>query len=171
LRPTGDVLAAPAAIGLAFEQFGALLAGSGYGTGAHIPWAITYTDTLAERWSGAPLFIPVHPVQAYVALCFLAIAIGLVLCLPHRRQHGDLAGIFLMSTGAVLFITEFWRDPIGRGVLFHGVLKGPQVAGIVFVLAGAWLLLERASQRIAVTVHPIAPSQSVPSEVERPIHG
>jgi phosphatidylglycerol---prolipoprotein diacylglyceryl transferase len=171
LRSTADVLAAPAALGLAFEQFGALLAGSGYGTGAHIPWAITYTDTLAERWSGAPLYIPVHPVQAYAAVCFLAIAIGLVLWLPHRRQNGDLAGIFLMSTGAVLFITEFWRDPIGRGALFHGVLKGPQVAGIVFVLAGAWLLLERASQRIAVTAHPIAPPPSVPSEVERPSHG
>ena len=171
LRSTADVLAAPAALGLAFEQFGALLAGSGYGTGAHIPWAITYTDTLAERWSGAPLYIPVHPVQAYVALCFLAIAIGLVLWLPHRRQDGDLAGIFLMSTGSVLFITEFWRDPIGRGALFHGMLKGPQVAGLVVVLAGAWLLLEHPSDRFAVTANPIAPSQSVPSEVERPSHG
>jgi len=170
LRTTADVLAAPAALGLTFEQFGELLAGSGYGTGAHIPWAITYTDSLAERWSGAPLYIPVHPVQAYAAACFLAIAVGLVLWLPHRRQNGDLAGIFLMSTGAVLFITELWRDPIGRGALFQGALKGPHVAGIVFVLAGGWLLLERTSQHIAVTTHPIAP-QSVPSEVERPSHG
>ena len=173
-RSTADVLAAPAALGLAFEQFGALLAGSGYGTGAHVPWAITYTDPLAERWSGAPLDIPVHPVQAYVALCILAIAIGLVLWLPHRRQHGDLAGIFLMSTGAVLFVTEFWRDPIGRGAMLHGILKGPQVAGIVFVIAGAWLLLERASRRVAaaaVPVTPIAPPQSAASEIERPSHG
>ena len=171
---TADVLAAPAALGLAFEQFGALLAGSGYGTGAHVPWAITYTDPLAERWSGAPLDIPVHPVQAYVALCFLAIAIGLVLWLPHRRQHGDLAGILLMSTGAVLFITEFWRDPIGRGLMLHGVLKGPQIAGIVFVMAGAWLLLERASRRVAapaVPVTPIAGPQSAASEIESPSHG
>jgi phosphatidylglycerol---prolipoprotein diacylglyceryl transferase len=173
-RSIADVLAAPAALGLAFEQFGALLAGSGYGTGAVVPWAVTYTDPLAERWSGAPLYIPVHPVQAYVALCFVVIAIGLVLWLPHRRQHGDLAGIFLMSTGTVLFITELWRDPIGRGALFHGALKGPQVAGIVFVIAGAWLLLERASQRIAVAAVPVAPiplPQSASSEVERSSHG
>ena len=86
---------------------------------------------------------------------------------------GELAGIFLMSTGAVLFITEFWRDPIGRGTLFHGVLKGPQVAGIVFVLTGAGLLLERASQRIAVEAVPVAPiaPPSVPSDMERPSHG
>jgi phosphatidylglycerol---prolipoprotein diacylglyceryl transferase len=174
IRTTADVLVAPAALGLAFEQFGALLAGSGYGTGARVPWAVTYSDPLAERWSGAPLDIPVHPVQAYVALCFLAIAVGLVLWLPRRRQHGDLAGIFLMSTGAVLFITEFWRDPIGRGAMLQGILKGPQVAGIVFVIAGAWLLRERASQCVAVAVAPGVPSlppQSAPSENERPSHG
>jgi phosphatidylglycerol---prolipoprotein diacylglyceryl transferase len=170
-RSTADVLAAPAALGLAFEQFGQLLAGSGYGTGAQVPWAITYTDPLAERWSGAPLYIPVHPVQAYVALCFLVIAVLLVLWLPHRRQNGDLAGIFLMSTGAVLFITEFWRDPIGRGALFHGLVKGPQVAGVVLVVAGAWLLLDRASQYVAVAPDPIAPAQSSPSEIERQSHG
>ncbi len=170
-RTTADVLAAPAALGLAFEQIGALLAGSGYGTGAHVPWAVTYTDPFAERWSGAPLDIPVHPVQAYVALCFFAIAMGLVLSLTHRRQHGDLAGIFLMATGAVLFITEFWRDPVGRGAMFQGMLKGPQVAGIVFVVAGAFLLLERVSQRIAASPASIEPPQSIPSEVERPSHG
>jgi phosphatidylglycerol---prolipoprotein diacylglyceryl transferase len=169
-RSTADVLAAPAALGLAFEQFGALLAGSGYGTGAHVPWAISYTDPLAERWSGAPLFIPVHPVQAYVALCFLVIAIGLVLWMPHRSQNGDLAGIFLMLTGAILFITEFWRDPIGRGALFHGVLKGPQVAGSVLVLAGAWLLLDQPSQRTTPAAH-IQILESGPPELERPSHG
>ncbi len=170
-RSTADVLAAPAALGLAFEQIGALLAGSGYGTGAHVPWAVTYTDPLAERWSGAQMDIPVHPVQAYAALCFLTIAVGLILWLPHRRQHGDLAGIFLMATGAVLFITEFWRDPIGRGAMFQGMLKGPQAAGILFVIAGASLLLERASQRIASSTVATQPSQAAPSEVERPSHG
>jgi phosphatidylglycerol:prolipoprotein diacylglycerol transferase len=170
-RITADVLAAPAALGLAFEQIGALLAGSGYGTGAHVPWAIVYTDPLAARWSDAPLGIPVHPVQAYAALGFFAIAVGLLLWLPHRRQHGDLAGIFLMSTGTVLFVTEFWRDPIGRGALFRGILKGPQVAGILFVIAGACLLLERASQQIAVTHAAVEPPQTAPSEMERPSHG
>jgi len=170
-RTTGDALAVPAALGLAFEQIGALLAGSGYGTGARVPWAITYTDALAERWSGAPLDIPVHPVQAYAALCFFAIAIALVLWLPHRRQNGDLAGLFLMATGVVLFITEFWRDPIGRGAMFGGLLKGPQAAGIVFVLGGAFLLLERQPLSIAVDATPLQHAPSAPSELERPSHG
>jgi len=167
-RLAADALAAPAALGLGAEQIGALFAGSGYGTGTHLPWAVIYTDVLADRWSGAPLGIPVHPVQAYAALCFFAIAIGLILWLPRHRQHGDLAGIFLMATGVTLFITEFWRDPIGRGAMLGGIIKGPQAAGIVFVLAGAFILLERPSQQLP----PSAPSvPSAQSEIERPIHG
>jgi phosphatidylglycerol---prolipoprotein diacylglyceryl transferase len=163
-RTTADVLAAPAALGLAFEQIGALLAGSGYGTGAHVPWAVTYTHPLAARWSDAPLGIPVHPVQVYTALCFFAIAAAVVLWLPHRRQNGDLAGIFLMATGATMFITEFWRDPLGRGAIFHGILKGPQIAGIVLVLAGAAVLLECKAERLSQDSSPapdLAPDSSV----------
>lgn len=172
LRATADVLAAPTALGLGVEQIGALLSGSGYGTGAHVAWAITYTDPLASRWSDVPLGVPVHPVQAYVALGFFAMAIGLLRWLPHRRQHGDLAGLFLVATGVLLFITEFWRDPFGRGALLGGVIKGPQVAGIVLVLAGASLLLESTSQRIAVaSAASIDPPHSAPSEIERPSHG
>lgn len=170
-RATADALAAPTALGLGFEQIGALLAGSGYGTGAHVPWAVTYTHPLAARWSDAPLGIPVHPVQAYAALCFFAIALALVLWLPHRRQNGDLAGIFLIATGATMYVTEFWRDPLGRGAMFHGMLKGPQVAGIVLVLAGAAVLLERNSARIASQTASSPDAQPAPSAIERPSHG
>ena len=93
---TADALAAPVALGLAFEQLGALLAGSGYGIearGIAEHWAVTYTQVLAARWSGAPLGIPVHPVQAYAALAFLALSVFLlVLCqgttsvVPKMRQ-------------------------------------------------------------------------------------
>jgi phosphatidylglycerol:prolipoprotein diacylglycerol transferase len=170
-RATADVLAAPAALGLAFEQVGALLAGAGFGTGTQVSWAVTYTDPLAERWSGAPLDIPVHPVQAYAALCFFAIALGLMLWLPHRRQSGDLAGIFLMATGAVLFFTEFFRDPIGRGAIFRGVLKGPQAAAIFLFVAASALLWERPSQRIASAPVPNDFIVSNSADPERPSHG
>ncbi|WP_348264897.1 prolipoprotein diacylglyceryl transferase [Telmatobacter sp. DSM 110680] len=170
-RVVADALAAPAALALGGEQVGALLAGSGYGAGAHVPWAIVYTDALADRWSGAPLGIPVHPVQAYVALCFFAITLGLILCLPRRRQNGDLAGLFLMATGVVLFITEFWRDPIGRGAMLGGFLKGPQAAAILLVLVGAFILWDSPSQQLGVSVPSIHPAPSAHSAIERPSHG
>jgi phosphatidylglycerol:prolipoprotein diacylglycerol transferase len=140
---TADALAAPLALGLAFEQLGALLAGSGYGTETAVRWAVTYTDPLAARWSGTPLGVPLHPVQAYAALAYLTLAVFLLVWLPVRRQPGDVAGLWLMATGAALYMTELCRDPEGRGSLLGGALDGPQAAAVLLVLAGALALMER----------------------------
>jgi phosphatidylglycerol:prolipoprotein diacylglycerol transferase len=157
LWTTADALAAPLALGLAFEQLGAQLAGSGYGIearGIAAHWAVTYTHTLAALWSGAPLGVPLHPVQAYAALAFLALSILLLLWLPHRRQSGDLAGLFLLGAGLAVFVTEFWRDPEGRGVLLGGALNGPQAAAAALVVAGGLVLLERNGTDASVASHP-----------------
>jgi len=140
LRTTADVLSAPVALGLCLEQFGALLAVSSFGTESTLPWAVTYTDPLAARWSGAPLGVSVHPVQAYAAVAFLTISICLLLLLASRRQHGDVAGVFLVSSGVAVYVTEFWRSQEGRGILLGGALNTPQTAAVGFVLAGALLL-------------------------------
>jgi len=143
LASTADALAAPLALGMAFEQLAALLAGSDYGTEAQIPWAVTYAHPLAAVWSGTPLGIPLHPVQAYSAIAFLSFSIFLLVWQPAMRQSGDLAGIWLMGSGVIMFITELWRDPEGRGVMLNGALDGPQVAAITLVLGGALALRER----------------------------
>ncbi len=147
LWTTADVLAAPLALGLAFEQLGAQLAGSGYGTeagtGSAAHWAVTYTDPLAAIWSGAPLGVPLHPVQAYAALAFLTLSIFLLFWLPYRRQSGDVAGLLLLGAGVAVFITEFWRDPEGRGALLGGALDGPQAAAVALVVAGGLVMLKR----------------------------
>jgi len=143
LLATADALAPPLALGLAFEQFGTLLAGAGFGTETDVRWAVTYTNPLAARWSGTPLFIPLHPVQAYAALGLLTLSISLLVYLPVRRQSGDIAGMWLLGAGFFLFLTELWRDTDGRGSFLHGALDGPQLAAIFFVLAGGWCLRER----------------------------
>jgi phosphatidylglycerol---prolipoprotein diacylglyceryl transferase len=148
LRATADALAPPLAVGLAFEQVGALAAGSGYGiaAGPGLRWAVTYTSSLAARWSGTPLGVPLHPVQAYAALSFLTLAILLLVWLPARRQQGDVAGACLMGLGVAIYLTEIWRDTAGRGALLRGAIDGPQLAAIVMVLAGALILRERKSR-------------------------
>jgi phosphatidylglycerol---prolipoprotein diacylglyceryl transferase len=135
---TLDALAAPLVVGLACEQWGALLAGAGYGTEASGGWAIVYTDPLAQRWSGTPLGVPLHPVQAYAAVGYMLLAVLLLTRLRRRRQPGDVAGMALMGLGVVVYLTELWRDPEGRGEI-----DGPQVAGILMVLAGGVMLLRR----------------------------
>jgi phosphatidylglycerol---prolipoprotein diacylglyceryl transferase len=171
LRTTADALAAPLALGLAFEQFGALLAGSGYGTGTSLPWAVIYMSPLAARWSGAPIGIPVHPVQAYSAVAFLTIAVCLLLQLGNRRQQGDSAGLCLMGMGVAVYITEFWRDPVGRGAILGGFLRGPQVPAVVLVLLGASLLLELGSQRIDRSIPLDGPITPADSRERESIHG
>ena len=148
LRNTADVLAAPIALGLAFEQLGALLAGSGYGTETSVPWAVTYNHPLTAMWSGAPLGIPLHPVQAYAALAFFALAILLFAGQRMVGRPGDLAGLGLMGTGFAVYITELWRDTEAAAQCSNGALDGPQLGAVVLVFAGALLLLERKSQRM-----------------------
>jgi phosphatidylglycerol:prolipoprotein diacylglycerol transferase len=139
---------------MAFEQLGALLAGSDYGIETKVPWAVTYTHPLAAMWSGTPLGIPLHPVQAYAAMAFLTLSVFLLRGQPAMRQRGDLAGLWLMGSGVILFITELWRDPEGRGVMLNGALDGPQVAAIAMVLGGALALRERKVQiRASEGVH------------------
>jgi len=48
-----------------------------------------------------------------------------------------------MGMSTVVYGTEFWRDPDGRGRLLHGALDAPQVVAMAGLIAGAWLLMER----------------------------
>ena len=147
IRRAADALAAPVAFGIALEQIGSLMAGSGYGTPTGARWGIVYTHPLAARWSGAPLLVPVHPVQAYAALSFFFIGTALLFRLPRRDQPGDIAGLCLMASGAAVYFTEFWRDRQGRGAIFGGALDGPQILAVALVLAGALILRQRKSHR------------------------
>ena len=153
-RATADALAPPLAAILTFDQLGALASGSSYGIDAapSFRWAVTYTNPLAAIWSGTPLGIPLHPVQAYAALAFFALAVLLWVWLPLERRRGDVAGLWLMGAGVAIYLTEIWRDWTGReltgrelpgrGSLFNGALDGPQIAAIFLVLAGALTLRE-----------------------------
>jgi len=157
-RATADALAAPVAVGLAFEQIGALLAGAGWGVDAPagLPWAVTYTSALAARWSGTPLGVPLHPVQAYAALGLAVLAGAAYVALARCGQTGDVAGLWLMGFGVVIFLTEIWRDSEGRGRLLHGAIDGPQLGAVGAVLAGAWMLRERRNEGMgASSIDPV----------------
>lgn len=179
---TADALASPLALGFAFEQIGALLAGSGYGVdaGPHLPWAVTYTSPWAARWSGTPLGIPLHPVQVYAALAFLFLAVLLFALLAKRPRPGDVAGLWLFGTGMAIYMTELWRDPEGRGAVLHGALDGPQVAAALMVIAGALVMRERAKdahtpfqqeKTAAGPSTPVAGAASVQYDSEEGVHG
>jgi phosphatidylglycerol:prolipoprotein diacylglycerol transferase len=165
-RVTADALAVPLAVGLACEQCGALLAGSDYGLPAGAGWSITYTSPFAAQWSGAPLGVAVHPVQAYAAVALLLVAVFLFFWLPERKRNGDVAGVFLVATGVIVFFTEFLRDPVGRGSIFAGSVDGPQIVAVLLVVGGGALLMDL--KRIAKAGEPLGTRKTIPSEGLRP---
>jgi phosphatidylglycerol---prolipoprotein diacylglyceryl transferase len=140
LGAVADCLAAPVSVGMAAEQFGALLAGSDYGQESGGASAVTYSNPLAARWSGTPLGVPLYPVQAYAAVGALLVAVIAFIWLFLPRRRGDVAGVWLVGTGALLFVTEMFRDWEGRGVLLGGVIDLPQLVGLGLVLCGGLLL-------------------------------
>jgi len=152
--PTADALAPPLALGMAFEQWGALLAGSGYGTeagkGWAARWAVTYADPLAARWSGAPLGVALHPVQAYAALAFLTLSIFLLFGCPTAVSRATWP-VFCCWRGRGDFFHRILARLRRPGALLGGALDGPQAAAIFLVLAGGLALLEREAPAVRQT--------------------
>ena len=145
LSVVADCLAAPVALGMAAEQVGALLAGSDFGRDSESTsalGAISYSSALAARWSGTPLGVPLYPVQAYAALGALLLAWIVFAWLFLPRRNGDAAGVWLTGAGALLFVTEIFRDWEGRGVVFGGRFDIPQLVGLGMVLCGGLVLLD-----------------------------
>lgn len=149
LASVADALAAPVALALSVEQLGALFSGAGYGSRTTVPWAVSYSSSLAQHWSGVPLFVPVHPVQLYSALAFFVIALCLLAWASHTPRPGDLTGIFLLAAGTAVYLTEFFRNPAGRLPMFGGALTAPQLVAVAVVLAGAFILRERPVRKSA----------------------
>lgn len=136
---TLDCLAPAVALGLAIRSIGALLAGSDYGSPTTTPWGVVYHHALAMLWSGTPLGVRVHPVQAYEALAFFALFIVLIFCISRSRSEDGPAGIFLLCSGTIFYFLDFFRG--NRSFLFAGAITVSQLFGVLMLLAGATLLL------------------------------
>jgi phosphatidylglycerol:prolipoprotein diacylglycerol transferase len=112
-RRTLDALAPSLALGLGIASIGAFAGGSNFGTPTNLPWAVTYTSRLASLWNGAPLGIPLHPVQIYVALAELSIFSLLLVMIAKRKRWkvhaGEIMGAWLFLHGAASFNASCWR--------------------------------------------------------------
>jgi len=130
-------LAAPAiALGQAIGRIGCLMAGDDYGRPTTMPWAVTFRDPDAASIGGAPLGVPLHPVQVYESLVCLVLFVVLVRLGRRRHSAGDIIVAYTAGYAAARFVLEFFRGDADRGFLFGGALSTSQFIGIVmFVLA------------------------------------
>jgi len=135
-------LAAPAiALGQAIGRIGCLMAGDDYGRPTNLPWAITFTDPDAAAVGGAPLGVPLHPVQLYESLVCLVLFAVLVRLARRKHADGDIIIAYTLLYAIARFVLEFFRGDADRGFLFGGALSTSQF--IAICLAGAALLAHR----------------------------
>ncbi len=96
-----DVIAVPAALGLALGRFGNFINFELYGTVTSVPWAIAIPGVEGLR----------HPTFFYAAGKDIFIA---CVCLLHliraQRVPGETFAVFLMLYGVLRFVVEFYRE-------------------------------------------------------------
>lgn len=138
---TMDTLVAPLALGQAIGRLGCFFAGCCYGTACTQPWAVTFTNEAAERFSGTHLHVPLHPVQIYSSILNFSI-LGVLLLLHRKRKiKGSVFGAYFVLEGLARIFVETWRDDPDRGTwLGQAWLSTGRLTGFLFVLFGAGVL-------------------------------
>lgn len=144
---SADVAAPAIALGQAIGRIGCFMAGDDYGRPTSVPWSVTFTDPVAASIGGAPLGVPLHPVQLYESVvCF--VLFGVLLWFARRpHRDGDIIVAYTALYAVARFILELFRGDADRGFVFHGLLSMSQSIGIVmFTLAGVVLFTRQSRQ-------------------------
>ncbi len=136
---TADLCGPAIALGQAIGRIGCLMAGDDYGRPAQLPWAVTFTDPDAARIGGAPLGVPLHPVQLYESIVCLALFAGLVRLSRRKRFDGEVILAYTAWYAIARFGLEFFRGDADRGFVFGGLLSTSQF--IAAILGPAALVL------------------------------
>jgi phosphatidylglycerol:prolipoprotein diacylglycerol transferase len=144
---TADLCGPAIALGQAIGRIGCLMAGDDYGRPTSLPWAVTFTDPDAAHIGGAPLGIPLHPVQLYESVVCLVLFAVLVRLRRHKRFDGEIILAYTLLYAVARFVLEFFRGDADRGFVFGGLLSTSQfIAAILAPAAVAlWFVRRRRS--------------------------
>jgi phosphatidylglycerol---prolipoprotein diacylglyceryl transferase len=139
-----DLCAPAIALGQAIGRIGCFMAGDDYGRPASVPWAVTFSDPEAASVGGAPLGVPLHPVQLYESVVCLALFLLLVRLGQRKHREGDLILAYTGLYAVARFVLEFFRGDSDRGFVLGGLLSTSQFIGIGMFAAAVVLFLIRA---------------------------
>jgi phosphatidylglycerol:prolipoprotein diacylglycerol transferase len=142
---TADLCGPAIALGQAIGRIGCLMAGDDYGAPTQRPWAVTFTDPDAARIGGAPLGVPLHPVQLYESIVCLALFAVLVRLSQRKRFDGQVILAYTSLYAVARFVLEFFRGDADRGFVFGELLSTSQfIAATLGPLAIAlWFVRRR----------------------------
>ncbi len=137
LRKTGDALVPAVALGQGIGRIGCFMAGCCYGTSCDAPWAVTFTNPDAFRFSGTPLGIHLHPSQLYHLGANLLICGLLVFVRSKRKFEGQVFALYFVLEGMGRMMIETWRGDLDRGVWFGlNWLSTGRLTAIGFIALG-----------------------------------
>ena len=115
-------------------------AGCCWGKECHLPWAITFTNPIAEQNVGVPLGVQLHPTQLYEAIGTLLL-FGLLLLFEKRRFSGETFARYVIGYALLRGAIELFRgDP--RGEVF-GLMSTSQFIALCGLLVGVAILVWR----------------------------
>ena len=142
-----DLCGPAIALGQAIGRVGCFMAGDDYGRPTHLPWAVTFTDPDAARIGGAPLGVPLHPVQLYESMVCLVLFAGLVRIRRHKRFDGEVILAYTLLYAIARFVLEFFRGDADRGFVFGGLLSTSQFIAVILgpVAIALWLVRRRSA--------------------------
>jgi phosphatidylglycerol:prolipoprotein diacylglycerol transferase len=128
---TADLCGPAIALGQAIGRIGCFMAGDDYGAPTQLPWAVTFTDPDAAHIGGAPLGVPLHPVQLYESIACLALFAALVRLSRRKRFDGEVILAYTSLYAAARFVLEFFRGDADRGFIFGGWLSTSQFIALI----------------------------------------
>jgi phosphatidylglycerol---prolipoprotein diacylglyceryl transferase len=141
--PVADLCAPAIALGQAIGRIGCLMAGDDYGRTTNVPWAVTFTDSDAAEIGGAPLGVPLHPVQLYESIFCAGLFLFLVWLARRKRTDGDVILAYTLIYAAGRFWLETFRGDADRGFVFGGLLSTSQFIAIVMFISSIALFTYR----------------------------
>jgi phosphatidylglycerol:prolipoprotein diacylglycerol transferase len=142
--PLADLCAPAIALGQGIGRIGCLMAGDDYGSPSNLPWAIAFTDPDATSIGGAPLNVPLHPVQLYESLFCFALFAFLVRLARGKTFDGQILIAYSVVYAVGRFLIEYVRGDVDRGFVFGNMFSTSQfIAIVIFVLAIVALPLRR----------------------------
>jgi phosphatidylglycerol:prolipoprotein diacylglycerol transferase len=145
--PAADVCGPAIALGQAIGRIGCFMAGDDYGRPGSIPWAVTFTDPEAARIGGAPLNLPLHPVQLYESIVCAVLFVILVRIGRRKTFDGQVILAYTFLYAIARFVLEFYRGDVDRGFVFGGLLSTSQFIAVLLAPAAValWMLRRRTA--------------------------
>lgn len=128
---SADLCGPAIALGQAIGRVGCFMAGDDYGSPTGVPWAVRFTDPDAANVGGAPLGVPLHPVQLYESLVCLVLFVLLVRLLRHKRFDGQVILAYTVLYAAARFVLEIFRGDSDRGFVLNGALSTSQFIAVL----------------------------------------